>query len=268
MRKSIFTLFLTCLAFGQPIFADEGVHLHFKHNGFVMPGDTISKSCIQNECQRADMLHDLEKNSVRYGMLFLDNPDHTMTLLDAGCGTGGCGILIHDTFKCHVEGFTLSSKQAEFGNSLAEQYGYRGGAAFYQGDMLNLDRPDQSYDCIWACESTEQVQDLYKMFTEFGRVAKPGARMVIYALCASDLNAKKQMDAYYNTNIHTFQDYLSNAEATGWTSYLQSDLTEQTAMYWNMRASSHVATDAEKFIESKFCSRELQYYLFTFERCP
>lgn len=239
----------------------------FNHNGIVFPGDNIGMylSRISSEEDLLTVIHALEKNTVRYGLLFLGNPEKNMVLLDAGCGAGGCGLMIHEAFGCQLEGVTLSKEQAKFANTIAATYGYADRVQFFQGDMLNLNQSSNYYDCIWACESTEHVQNLDEMFKEFSRVAKPKSRLVIIAWCAKDPELKKIVDQHYITQIHTVHEYLEAAQQTGWKILHLADLTQQTATYWKIRSHSKNATGSERFMEPGFSNGTLQYYLFSFE---
>jgi geranyl diphosphate 2-C-methyltransferase len=239
----------------------------FNHNGIVFPGDSmdIYLSRIHSEQDHLNVIHALEKNTARYGLLFLGSPEKSMVLLDAGCGAGGCSLMIHEAFGCKIEGITLSKEQAKFANTVAANRGYGDRVRFFQGDMLNLNKADNMYDVIWACESTEHAQNLEAMFSEFSRVAKPKSRLVIIAWCANDPELKETVDNHYITQIHTVNEYLQASGNAKWKVLHTSDLTQQTAAYWKIRSSSKNVTGSEKFMGPGFSNGTLQYYLFTFE---
>lgn len=245
----------------------ENDHFFFNHNGLVASGDFAEcyASKIENEKELLSLIHLLEKNNVYNALPYLGCPTEDSILLDAGCGAGGCGLMIHEAFRSHIEGFTLSKGQADFANNIATQLGYQDKVNFFQGDMLNINRPDNYYDFIWACESTEHAPNLREMFAEFARVSKPNARLVIIAWCAHDPKLKETVDEHYLTQIHSAQEYLAAALEEGWLSLTPTDLTDRTATYWQIRALSKNATGAEEFMGPGFASRNLQYFLFTFE---
>lgn len=245
----------------------ENDDLFFNHNGIVMSGESFEKyaEAIQSEEDLINLLHNLEKNTVQLGAQFLKIPSQNARVLDAGCGAGGCALMIHNAFACFIEGITLSSEQAKFANAAAEKFGCGNQVHFYRGNMLHIDRGDNFYDCIWGCESTEHIPVLTEMFQEFGRVSKPQARLVLIAWCANDPDVKKQVDDHYITQIHTVDEYLQIAEKVNWKLLDKIDLAEQTAVYWKLRTLSKKATGAEKFMEPGFSSRNLQYFLLVFE---
>lgn len=239
----------------------------FNHNGLVLDENSLDWYLTKaaSEEDKLRLIHSLEKNTVLTALPYLGSPKVTDFVLDAGCGAGGCGLMIHQTFGCNVEGFTLSKEQANFGNQMSAKLGYAEKILFSQGNMLSLPKSANSYDFIWACESTEHAPDLNVMFNEFLRVSKPSSRLLIVAWCANDPNVKNAVDAHYITQIHTVQEYLNAAVDTGWALKHQLDLTSQTALYWKIRSFAKDITGSERFMGPGFASRDLQYYLLTFE---
>lgn len=237
------------------------------HNGILFPGDSLEsyQSLITDEKTRLDVLHRLELNTTRFGLLFLHNPTKDMTILDAGCGGGGSSILIHQTYGCSVEGFTLSQEQASFGNVAAKKYSFNRKVKFGVDDMMNLNKNDNTYDRIWACESTEHSASLDEPFQEFARVAKNKARLVIFAWCANDDAVKKAVDTHYITDIKPVETYLSTAKKYGWQSSYHLDLTKQTTPYWYLRSYPNEYTGAERFMTPGFTTNTLQYFMFCFD---
>lgn len=157
--------------------------LYFNHNGLVAHGDEVAKyTCkIQSEKELLELIHRLEKNTAYYGLTYLGCPKKEDVLLDAGCSAGGCSFIINRAFNCHMEGVNLSGKQVSLANSLAHSLGVEDQVLFRQENMLYLSKPDDYYDGIWACESTEHIPHLQEMYKEFKRVSKPASRLVIIA---------------------------------------------------------------------------------------
>jgi ubiquinone/menaquinone biosynthesis C-methylase UbiE len=69
--------------------------------------------------------------------------------------------------------------------SLLKLHNISSDVRFSQGNILALNVEENTYDFIWACESTEHVirEDLDLMFREFRRVAKPAARAFASKIC-------------------------------------------------------------------------------------
>lgn len=245
----------------------ESDGLYFNHNGLLASGEEIEDylAKIHSEKELLDLIHRLEKNTAYYGLTYLGCPKEDDVFLDAGCSAGGCSFVINRAFNCRMEGINLSEKQVSLGNTLAHALEVQDLVQFTQGNMLHLSKPDSYYDGIWACESTEHIPDLKKMFQEFLRVSKPRARLVIITWCANDPDLKKTVDEHYVTQIHTAEEYLQEASLSGWKLLHQENLSERTAKYWTIRSRSKHATGAESFMGPGFSSERLQYFLFTFQ---
>ncbi len=241
--------------------------LAFNQDGILLPGDSLVsyQARITDDASRLAVLHSLELNTTRFGSLFLKIPSRDTTLLDAGCGAGGSGILIHQTYGCNVEGFTLSPQQAKFGNASAEKYGCAKYVKFAVDDMTHLTKPDNYFDHIWASGSTEHVSSLNTLFKEFARVAKNNARLVIIAWCANDAAVKKSVDEHYLTDINTADSYVSSAAKFGWHDSYHLDLTAQWTPYWQLRSYPNECTGAERFMTPGAVSNKLQYFMFCFD---
>ncbi len=131
--------------------------------------------------------------------------------------------------------------------------------------MMKLNKEDNAYDRIWACESTEHAPTLDGLFKEFARVAKNNARLVIIAWCAQDQEVKSLIDAHYLTDIKPAGAYLSSADKFGWRLAYHHDLTSQTAPYWQLRSYPSECTGSERFMTPGFASRDVQYHMFCFD---
>lgn len=241
--------------------------LYFNHNGLVAHGDEAAQFLekIQSEKELLDLIHRLEKNTAYYGLTYLGCPKREDILLDAGCSAGGCSFIINRAFNCKMEGVNLSGKQVSLANTIASSLGVQERVQFSQGNMLSLPKPDNYYDGIWACESTEHIPDLKEMFQEFKRVSKPASRLVIIAWCANDPELKKTVDEHYVTLIHTANEYKEQATLSGWKLLHEENLSDRTAKYWDIRSHSKHATGSESFMGSGFATENLQYFLFTFQ---
>lgn len=241
--------------------------LLFNHNGLVLVGESLDmyRRRIVDEESLLQVLHEMEKNNVRFGMQYLGTPTEQMIGLDAGCGAGAASLMIHREYGCQMEGFTLSKEQVKYANAAAEHHGYSEKVKFSVGNMLKLDKPDELYDFIWACESTEHAPDLLTMFREFARVGKPSSRLVIIAATAHNPESKMRVDEHYLTDFHSPEDYVEAARQSGWSSVAYVDLTPMTTPYWDLRRSSENATGIENFIYTNLINGSFRYHLFAFD---
>jgi len=242
--------------------------LFFNHNGMLLPSETLDlyRRRIADEDARLLALHAMERNVVRFGMLYLGSPFPGMLGLDAGCGAGGAGLMIHDLFGCDLEGFTLSPEQAAYAHEAARLRGVSSHVRFDVGNMLELECDDVRYDFIWACESSEHAPDLEAMFREFARVSRGGARLVVIAWNTEDPEVARRIDEHYLTTLHALGAYEEAAATAGWNPLATIDLTERTVSYWELRAESPCRTGSEAFMMPAYRDGKLGYHLMVFER--
>ena len=253
----------------------EKDHILLNHSGVVLPGKDTSRF-QKDGFKESDLLyclHDLEKDLVVFATKHIGKILSGGYILDAGCGAGESAILINKESGCKIDGYTLSEKQKDFANHVAEEYGVSKTVKFYQGNMLNLENvSSHTFDVVWACESTEHVsrKDLQVMFKEFSRVTIPKSKVVIIAwtsragLHKDGKRIKKALDEYYLTDIHLEQDYIAAARKEGWLATETLDLADMTLPYWELRQKSNNATGSEKIFIEGYKNDALSYILYVF----
>lgn len=119
----------------------------------------------------------------------------TDKVLDAGCGVGGSTLYIHQQKNAEVTGITLSHKQVEYANNLANTYGISDKVSFHVMDYTQTSFPDESFDVVWACESICHLEDKSRFITECYRILKKGGRLVLsdYFLPENNIKDKHQL---------------------------------------------------------------------------
>ncbi len=244
--------------------AEDGIVHH--HSGLTEPG-AVFPAMTEEELLRE--LHQQENALTERGIRHLRNLTAGMRGLDAGCGRGGSSILINQRFGCRLDGVTLSPYQADFANKLVQEMGVDE-LRFHQANMMALPFKDNCFDFVWAVESTEHAPDLGEMFAEFGRVAKPGAKLVIITGCGNPEHPEGQrfieaINEWYRIQIHPAQEYLDAAQRTGWELIESEDLTPETIPYWDLRTRSNHRTGVEKF-NAAYKSGAGEYRLFSFQK--
>lgn len=242
---------------------DKVVH---HHSGICKPNSTFPE---MSEEELIGELHRQETTLTLQGVEYLGVLRPEMKGLDAGCGRGGSSFLINRLYGCSVEGVSLSSYQVEFANQIGQELGVSDNVKFHEANMLELPFEHNSFDFIWACESTEHIPNLEEMFSEFRRVAKSGARLVIIGGCGNPEHPEgpefiKGINEWYHILIHSPSEYLVAAEKTGWELIANVDLTPETIPYWHLRERSLHKTGVEKFVKC-YESGAGEYRLFAFE---
>jgi geranyl diphosphate 2-C-methyltransferase len=241
---------------------DKIVH---HHSGICKPNSVFPE---MDEEQLLSILHKQETALTLRGIEQLGYLSPEMTGLDAGCGRGGSSFLINKLYGSKLCGVSLSSYQVDFANKTARELGVSDKVSFYQANMLQLPFDNKVFNFIWACESTEHIPNLSIMFTEFARVAKEGAKLVIIGGCSNPENPRapeliKGINEWYHMLIHPTQEYLVAAQNTGWKPESNIDLTQETIPYWHLRERSTHKTGVERFVEGYECGAG-EYRLFSF----
>ena len=118
-------------------------------------------------------------------------------ILDCGCGIGGPARNIHRFTGAKVTAVTLNQHQVDRGNALCRKEGVFGETkvTLKQADFMKLPFEDNTFDGVFAIESTCHAPDRVGVYSEIFRVLKPGATFACYEWCLVD-------DKYDPNNAH------------------------------------------------------------------
>lgn len=100
-------------------------------------------------------------------------------VLDAGCGVGGSSMWLARNYGVDTVGISISAKELERARNYTRKRGLEGQCTFQQQDYINTNFPDNSFDIVWAQESSCHSPHKDLFIKEMYRVLKPGGRMVI-----------------------------------------------------------------------------------------
>eukprot|EP00444_Apocalathium_aciculiferum_P038479 CAMPEP_0183485620 /NCGR_PEP_ID=MMETSP0370-20130417/179519_1 /TAXON_ID=268820 /ORGANISM="Peridinium aciculiferum, Strain PAER-2" /LENGTH=411 /DNA_ID=CAMNT_0025678925 /DNA_START=74 /DNA_END=1307 /DNA_ORIENTATION=- len=108
------------------------------------------------------------------------------TLLDCGCGIGGPARNIARFTGANIKAVTINQFQVNRGNTLSIREGLRDQVELIQADFMKLPFEDNSFDAVYAIESTCHAPDRTGVYSEILRVLKPGGIFACYEWCLTD----------------------------------------------------------------------------------
>jgi tocopherol O-methyltransferase len=117
----------------------------------------------------------LNKNRILHQIAGIKPEDR---VLDAGCGIGGSSIWLAKNAGCKAAGITVSAQQVEHAKRNAQRHGVADRVDFQVADFCHTPFPDESFDVVWAIESSCYATDKRDFFREAYRVLKKGGTLV------------------------------------------------------------------------------------------
>lgn len=117
----------------------------------------------------------LNKNRIMCEIGRIGPDDH---VLDAGCGIGGSSIWLAKNIGCRVTGITVSAQQVEHARRNAQRHGVGHLVNFEVADFCMTAFADESFDVVWAIESSCYATDKRDFFREAYRLLRDGGTLV------------------------------------------------------------------------------------------
>lgn len=108
-----------------------------------------------------------------------------MKVLDVGCGVGGPMMNIARATGCDITGITICEYQIGKGEKYVKEAGLSDRCRFVLGDFMGTQFPDNSFDAIFALETTCHATNKTTCFKEMYRVLKPGQLFGGYEWCVT-----------------------------------------------------------------------------------
>ncbi|MEV0277767.1 geranyl diphosphate 2-C-methyltransferase [Streptomyces sp. NPDC050610] len=215
-------------------------------------------------------LHRLESAQAEVLMDHLGSIGSGATLVDAGCGRGGSMVMAHQRFGCHVEGVTLSAKQADFANRRARELRVDSHVQARVCNMLDMPFGTGQVSGSWNNESTMYV-DLHDLFAEHSRILEVGGRYVTITGCWNPRYGQpskwvSQINAHFECNIHSRREYMRAMADNRLVPQTVVDLTAATLPYWELRATSSLVTGIEEAFINSYRDGSFQYLLIAADR--
>jgi SAM-dependent methyltransferase len=108
-------------------------------------------------------------------------------VLDAGCRDGRFGVPLVRRYGCRVVGVDLVARGFAAGRAAAAAAGVAERIAFVRSDATALPLGAGAVDLVWCRDMIEHQADPAAMLRECRRVLRPGGRMLLHAVYATDL---------------------------------------------------------------------------------
>jgi ubiquinone/menaquinone biosynthesis C-methylase UbiE len=113
-------------------------------------------------------------------------PTDDSIVLDLGCRDAAQAAELHRRFGCRVEGIDLVASNIQAAQKLIEKQGLTNAVQVVQGDIHDMDFPDNRFDFIWCRDVLGHMRDLQQAFEACARVLKPNGKMLIFEVFATD----------------------------------------------------------------------------------
>ena len=144
-----------------------GQSFHFSPS---LKGKGVAEAEVAHETRVADVL------GLRPGL----------KALDVGCGVGGPIRTIAAHSGAHVTGVTINEYQVQRCRRYCEKTGIDN-VDIQQGNFLDLQFPENSFDHAYAIEATCHSPTLEEVYSQVYKVLKPGGRFVSYEWVSTDM---------------------------------------------------------------------------------
>ncbi len=175
----------------------------------------------------------LNKNRVLFEISGIGMDD---VVLDAGCGIGGSAIWLAKNHGNKVTGITVSGAQVRLARRNARRHGVERLVDFEVADFCHTPFADESFDVVWAIESTCYAVDKRSFFHEAHRLLRPGGTLIVcdgYA-ARREFNAKEWkavmacLNGWAVPNLSTIDEFKACMGESGFRDIEIYEATENT----------------------------------------
>jgi 27-O-demethylrifamycin SV methyltransferase len=176
-------------------------------------------------------------------------------VLDVGCGTGRQACELAEKLDARVLGITTSGRGVTAANELAAAGGVAN-ARFEQRDGMDNGLESESFDVVWALESSHLMRDRPALLRECARVLAPEGRLVLCDIIRrreipfAEVRARRKdfallRDVFGDAHMEPLEAYTSTLNELGMAVTDSSDITQPTLptfAAWRARVDQHEST--------------------------
>jgi demethylmenaquinone methyltransferase/2-methoxy-6-polyprenyl-1,4-benzoquinol methylase len=139
-------------------------------------------------------------------------------VVDVACGTGDLSMAFYKAGVASVLGIDFTRAMLDLAVVKAENAGMA--IEFRQGDAMNLNLPDASFDVVSIAFGIRNVQDPAKAISEFHRILRPEGRLIVLEFSTPPNRCVRLFNNFYTKNVMPISATIIARDKSGAYSYL------------------------------------------------
>jgi len=188
-------------------------------------------------------------------------------VLDVGCNHGAHAIELRRRFGFKVTGIDPSPSALVLARRAAEAFGVAGEVDFKSGRIEAIPAEPGSIDFVWCRDTIELVADLEQAFGEVSRVLRPGGRMLIYTMCATDLlSAEEAVLVIENLGVVTQSMQVAYIEGSFKKAGLEIERCDVLGPEWGEYSQEQAGKPGQRLLRVARLLRQPDHYIDRFGR--